>query len=480
MGVIAIVGGAVVTMDPERRVLEDGVVLIEDQHISGVGPASRIEVPDGAEVVDATGMAVLPGLINCHTHVPQILLRGYAANQDRRVWDWLTNVVHPGLEAYELSDIRVAARLYCVEAIRSGMTCFVDNEDAWPDRTLEAGQQVIDAYSEAGVRAMVARMMFDEKPDHLQDLIRSIQQKEPHVVHTDNWRPTDQLLSDLERLIRAYNGSAGGRIQVWPSPVGTLICSERMLRASQRLARENGTMWTLHLVQGPAGVENPGPTSTEYLHDRGHLDDRLLAGHCVGLSPRDIQLLRAADVKGCTQVVSNCFLAMGMAPVPELLEAGVTLAVGTDDVNCNGSVNLLSDMKTLVLVHRALADDPSALTAEQVLEMATTNGARAVGMGGEIGSIEAGKRADVILIDLRHAQTTPTHHLPSAIVFQTYGNEVDTVIVDGNILMKNRRLSWITRADERDLYRDAAERSAAISTRAGIRARRPWARIPAR
>ena len=113
-------------------------------------------------------------------------------------------------------------------------------------------------------------------------------------------------------------------------------------------------MWTLHLVQGPAGVENPGPSSTEYLHDRGHLDDRLLAGHCVGLSPRDIQLLRAADVKGCTQVVSNCFLAMGMAPVPELLEAGVTLAMGTDDVNCNGSV----------------------------------------------------KRADVILIDLGHAQTT--------------------------------------------------------------------------
>ena len=159
------------------------------------------------------------------------------------------------------------------------------------------------------------------------------------------------------------------------------------------MARDNNTMWTLHLVQGPAGAETSGPSSTEYLHSRGHLDHRLLAGHCVGLSRRDIELLKAADVKGCTQVVSNCFLAMGMAPVPELLQAGVTLAVGTDDVNCNGSVNLLSDMKTLVLVHRALADDPSALTAEQVLEMATINGARAVGMDKEIGSIEAGKRA---------------------------------------------------------------------------------------
>ena len=469
MAVKSIIGGAVVTMDPDRRIIEDGVVVVEDQHISGVGPASELRPPRGSRIVDASGMAVLPGLINCHTHAPQILLRGYAANEGRRVWDWLTNVVHPGLAVYGPADIRTAALLYSVEAIRSGMTCFVDNEDAWPDDTVGAIGQAIAAYSEAGVRAMVARMMFDEQPDHLEDIIRSLQQKDPQVVHVDNWRPTDRLLSDLDRLIRTYNGTAGGRIQVWPSPVGTLICSDAMFETSRRLARDNGTMWTIHLVQGPAGVENPGPSSTEDLLSRGHLDRRLLAGHCVGLSPKDIRILRDADVKGCTQVVSNCFLAMGMAPVPDLLRAGLTLAVGTDDVNCNGSVNLLSDMKTLVLVHRALADDPSALTADQVLEMATVNGARAVGMENEIGSIETGKRADIILVDLGHAQTTPTHHLPSAIVFQTYGNEVDTVLIDGNIVMENRRLTWLTATEERALYRDAAERSVAISARAGIR-----------
>ena len=131
-------------------------------------------------------------------------------------------------------------------------------------------------------------------------------------------------------------------------------------------------------------------------------------------------------------------------------------------------MNLLSDMKTLVLVHRALADDPAALTADQVLEMATVNGARAVGMEREIGSIEAGKRADIILVDLGHAQMTPTHHLPSALVFQTYGNEVDTVLIDGNIVMANRRLTWLTAAEERALYRDAAERSKRIGLRSGI------------
>ena len=470
MGVKAIVGGTVVTMDPDRRMIENGVVVIEDHHIAAVGPASEVLPPQGAELIDAAGMVVLPGLVNCHTHVPQILLRGYSANQNRGVWDWLTNVVHPGLAAFEPSDIRTAARLYCVEAIRSGMTCFVDNEDAWPDNTLDALGQAIAAYSEAGVRAMVARMMFDEKPDQVRDLIQSLRKKEPQVAHVDLWRTTEQLLSDLERLIRTYNGAAGGRIQVWPSPVG-IICSDRMFETSRRLARDNGTMWTIHLVQGPAGVENPGPSSTEALRLRGHLDPRLLAGHCVGLSRKDIRILKAADVKGCTQVVSNCFLGMGMAPVPELLEEGLPLALGTDDVNCNGTVNLLADMKILALVHRALANDPSILPAEQVLEMATINGARAVGMEKEIGSIETGKRADIILVDLGHAQMTPTHHLPSAIVFQTYGNEVDTVLIDGNIVMRNRQLTWLTAAEEHALYRDATERSTAISLRAGIRAR---------
>ena len=469
MGVKSIVGGTVVTMDPDRRIIENGVVVIEDQHIAAVGPASGVLSPERAEVVDAAGMVVMPGLINCHTHVPQILLRGYSSNQRRGVWDWLTNVVHPGLEVYEPCDIRTAALLYSVEAIRSGMTCFVDNEDAWPDRTQEAIGHLIDAYRETGVRAMVARMMFDEKPAQLRDLVRSLQAQEPQVVHVDLWRATEKLLADVERLIRTYNGVAGGRIQVWPSPVG-VICSDRMFETSRRLARNHRTMWTIHLVQGPAGAENPGPSSTEALDLRGHLDARLLASHCVGLSRGDIRILKAAGVKGCTQVVSNCFLGMGMAPVRQLLEAGLPMAVGTDDVNCNGTVNLLSDMKILALVHRALTNDPSTLPAEQVLEMATVNGARAVGMESEIGSIEAGKRADIILVDMGHAQMTPTHHIPSALVFQTYGNEVDTVLIDGNIVMRNRQLTWLTAAQERALYRDAAERSTGISLRAGIRA----------
>ena len=477
MALKAIVNGAVVTMDPERRVLDDGVILIEDHHISAVGEASDVEIPGDAEVIDGSHMAVLPGLINGHTHVPHTLLRGLAANQDRRVLDWLTNVVHPGIAAYELSDISVAVRLYCVEAIRSGITCLVDNLEGWPDQTLEAGRQVVDAYTEAGVRAMIARMMFDRQPDAMAERVRTLKAMEPDVVHAEIWRPTEMLLSDVERLIRTYNGTADGRIQVWPAPVGTLMSSERVHRASQRLARDNGTMWTLHLVQAPE-PEHGTASSTQFLHDKGLLDDRLLASHCVNLDRHDIELLRAAGVKGCTQVASNASMAMGIAPVPALIRAGVPVGVGTDDVNCNQSVNLLSDMRVLAMVHRTLNDDPSVLTPETILEMATINGARGVGMENEIGSIEVGKRADVILIDLQHAQTTPTHHIPTAIVFQTYGNEVDTVIIDGRVVMRSRQLTWLTPPEERDLYRDASERSSAIAARAGIRTNRSWANVP--
>lgn len=475
MTLTAIVNGAVLTMDPERRVIDSGTVLIEDRDISGVGPASTVKVPDCAEIIDARGMVTLPGLINGHTHASQSLLRGHAANQDRRVWNWLINVVHPGLSAYEPQDITVAARLYCVEAIRSGITCFVDNHDAWPDQALMSGKRVMDVYTSAGVRAMFGRMMFDQMPDWLWMDTRAAMDTDPGVAHADLWHSTDGLLNDLEKLIRKYNGSAGGRIQVWPAPTGVAAASERLVRASQSLARDHGTMWTTHLVQGPA--EEQGSTSTHWMAERGLLDRRLLASHCVNVTRNDIDLLKAADVRGCTQIASNGFLAMGIAPVPDILRAGMTLGMGTDDVNCNGSVNLLSDMKTLALVHRLLRDDPSALTPEKVLEMATIDGARMVGMEGEIGSIEVGKRADVILIDLRHPQMTPSAHLPSSIVFQTYGNEVDTVIIDGNIVMQNRQLTWLTPGAERALYRDASERAQAIARRARLRTDRSWTEV---
>ena len=300
---------------------------------------------------------------------------------------------------------------------------------------------------------------------------------EPDVVHAEIWRPTEMLLSDVERLIRTYNGTADGRIQVWPAPVGTLMSSEHVHRASQRLARDNGTMWTLHLVQAPE-PEHGTASSTQFLHDKGLLDDRLLASHCVNLDRHDIELLRAAGVKGCTQVASNASMAMGIAPVPALIRAGVPVGVGTDDVNCNQSVNLLSDMRVLAMVHRTLTDDPSVLTPETILEMATINGARGVGMENEIGSI-GGRQAGGC--DSHRPATRPD----DADAPHSNGDRVPDVRQRGRHRDhrwprrdESRQLTWLTPPEERDLYRDASERSSAIAARAGIRTNRSWANVP--
>jgi cytosine/adenosine deaminase-related metal-dependent hydrolase len=215
-------------------------------------------------------------------------------------------------------------------------------------------------------------------------------------------------------------------------------------------------------------------STPEYLHNIGALDDRLLAAHCIHIDRRDVRLLAQHEVKVSTQAVSNSYLASGVAPVPDMLACKMTVGLGTDDANCNDSVNLLSDMKVFALVHRATRQDASVVTPERILEMATIDGARALGMEGLIGSLEPGKKADVILVDLRHPQTTPAHDLPATLVFQAYGSEVDTVLVDGQVVMRRRELAFLPPARETSFYQDATGRAEGILKRAGIEGRRPW------
>jgi atrazine chlorohydrolase/5-methylthioadenosine/S-adenosylhomocysteine deaminase/melamine deaminase len=420
-------------------------------------------------------MAVLPGLVNAHTHVPQILLRG-GASHDRSLLDWLFNVLYPGLAAYSVDDLRVAALLYCAEALRSGITTIVDNEDAGPDpdRFEEVARASIEAFQTSGIRAIYAKMFFDLTREEMNPLVGALMAKEPRVKHVDITAPTERILEGLERLIRVHHGSGDGRIQVWPAPTIPLVLSERGMHASQELAKRFGTMWTMHVSEDAVERRVHWMNTPEYLHNIGALDDRLLAVHCIHIDRRDVRLLAQHDVKVSTQAVSNSYLASGIAPVPDMLAQGMTVGMGTDDGNCNDSVNLLSDMKVLALVHRASTRDPSVITPEKILEMATIDGARALGMESLIGSLEPGKKADVILVDLRHPQTTPAHDLPATLVFQAYGNEVDTVLVNGKVVMRGRELAFLPRPEEHSFYQEASQRAEGILQRAGIEGRRPW------
>jgi atrazine chlorohydrolase/5-methylthioadenosine/S-adenosylhomocysteine deaminase/melamine deaminase len=475
---IAITGGRVLTMDPERRVLEPGTVVVEDQFIAGVGAPGDVDTA-GAEVIDARGTAVLPGFVNTHTHVPQILLRG-GASHDRGLLDWLFNVLYPGLAAYSDEDIRVGTLLYCAEALRAGITTVVDNEDVRPGDFARAGAAGIGAFTEAGIRAIYARMYFDAARPELDELAATLRARSPGVIGADQSAGTDHVLADLDRLIRTHDGAAGGRIRVWPGPAIPFMVSEKGMRAAQQIAAERTGGWTMHVSEDPVEARVHWMNAPEYLHDLGCLDHRLLAAHCVHVDSRDVRLFRQHDVKVSTQPVSNSYLAAGVAPVPELLANGVCVGIGTDDANCNDSVNLISDMKVLALLHRAVHRDASVVTPEKILEMATIDGARCIGMDGEIGSLEVGKRADIVTLDLRHPQTVPAHDLAATIVFQAYGNEVDTVLVDGAVVMRGRVLSFLpTPAAEAALLRDAGERADAILARSGIAGSRAWRRLGA-
>ncbi|GAB4384365.1 MAG: amidohydrolase [Elainellaceae cyanobacterium] len=471
MPLTAIINGRVLTMNQERNLIEQGTILVEDDRIVAVGPSSSLEVSPGTEVIDATGMAVLPGFINAHTHVSQILQRG-GPSHDRDLYDWLFNVLYPGLAAYTPEDARAAAYLFCAEAVRSGTTTIVDNEDAGQYEAI--AHATLKSFQQIGIRAVYARMFFDAPRESMSDYLNSVMAKEPAVKHVNNIETTEQALTAIEQLIRQFHGTENGRISVWPAPSIPLVVSDKGLQQSQQIAKSNGTMWTLHLAECAIENQITWPSPTEYLYNHGLLDERLLAAHCIYMNERDLRLLRQHQVKVSTQVASNAYLGSGIAPVPDMITSGITVGMGTDDANCNDSVNLLNDMKLLSHIHRAHTRDAAVLTPEKILELATIDGARAIGMEREIGSLEVGKKADIILIDLNHPQMIPCHNLPAALVFQSYGNEVNTVMVDGKVLMRYRELSFLPSEHEFTFYQETTKRSLAMLERAGIKSSREW------
>jgi cytosine/adenosine deaminase-related metal-dependent hydrolase len=458
----------VVTMDADRRVLPHGYVAVADDRIVGVGPQAECPYDRAERVIDAAGKALLPGFVNAHTHAIHILMRG-GLSDDRSLYDWLFNVVLPGLRSYRREDVEVAARLYCLEALRSGVTTLVDNVEFPAERWDMAADTAIGVYRDAGQRVMFARMFYDQTPADFEPVIAAMEAKQPGVRH-DPGGPerTAEALAGVERTMRRHHGAADGRIQVWPSPGVARFCTREGLLGAKDLAKRFGTMVTLHLAESPLDSMQCGLPSVEYLGSIGFLGPDVLAGHCVQIDANDIRTLRAFDVKVANNPVSNMFLASGIAPVAEMQAAGITVGLGTDDGNCNNSVNIVADMKLAALAQKVRYRSATAITAEKVLEMATIDGARAVGLQDQIGSLEPGKKADLVLLDLGRANLVPCHNLASVLVYQADGTEVDTVVVDGRVLLEGRRATGMAPGDEAELLASAQAASERIASDARL------------
>jgi 5-methylthioadenosine/S-adenosylhomocysteine deaminase len=408
----------IVTQDPERRVLRNASVRINDGRIEEIGGLSSVAKDD---VIDCKRKVLIPGLINTHTHLAMSLFRGYADDLELR--EWLEKKIWP-LEARLDGEMCYrGALLGSMEMTRTGTTSFVDMYFHMED--------VARAVSEAGLRAVLSPGMID-KPDR---------------EGTEQERKTTlKFLEHIHKLANPLLSFALG-------PHAPYTCGKETLLWCQEIAEKEDTLVNIHIAETrgeQAQFEKDGKGRVaEYLDKIGFLNKRVLAAHAVWLTKSEVKLFGKKGVRVAHCPVSNMKLASGgTAPVPEMIDAGVAVGLGTDGPASNNGLDMFDTMKMTALVHKNSRWDPTIMNAQRVLDMATLDGARCIGQEKDLGSIEVGKRADLVLLDLQDPNLVPMHRketVVSDLVYSANGQNVDTTIVDGKPLMINRRFQKLDR-----------------------------------
>jgi 5-methylthioadenosine/S-adenosylhomocysteine deaminase len=416
-------GGTVVTMDASRRVIEDGAVAVRGGRIVAVGPRTEVETKytSARERVDARGKVVVPGLINGHTHVPMTLFRGLADDLDLN--EWLTKYIFPA-EAKNVSEefVRVGTRLGLAEMIRGGTTTYCDMyyfEDAIADET-----------AKAGVRGVLGETVIDFP-----------------VADNKTWA---EAMAYTDKFLTKWKGHALVTAAVAPHAPYTV--SEEHLKEVRALSDKHNSPIVTHVSETRKEVEDltksKGASPVDYLARIGFLNDRVVAAHVVHPSEEEIGVLKRLGVGVVHNPQSNMKLASGVMPVPRLLADDLNLGLGTDGAASNNDLNMWEEIDTTAKLHKVFTMDPKVVTAQQAFEMATIRGARALHMEREIGSIEEGKRADLVVVDLDDLNQTPIYNIYSHLVYATKADDVRTVVVEGRVIMRDRRLLTL---DEKDI-----------------------------
>ena len=439
---LVISGGIIVTMDARASVIDDGAVAIRRGRIVAIGRrseiASRYVAP---RTIDARGRAVIPGLINTHTHVPMTLFRGIA--DDLELNEWLTKYIFPAeAKNVDQSFVRVGTRLGLAEMIRGGTTTYCDMyyfEDAIAEET-----------ARAGMRAVLGETVIDfPAPDN---------------------KTFAAALGYAERFVQRWQGHR--LIVPAIAPHAPYTVSEDHLKEVRALADRLNAPVIIHVAETRKEVadimQQKGTTPVQYLARIGFLNGRTTAAHLVHVNDDDIALLKKLDVGVAHNPQSNMKLASGIAPVPKMLAAELAVGLGTDGAASNNDLNMWEEMDTAAKLHKVATFDPRVVSARQALWMATAGGARALHLERETGTLEVGKRADIVIVYLDRLHQTPRYDIYSHLVYATKASDVRTVIVDGRVLMRDRRLLTL---DEAAIRREARQwqRRIAQSLRAAAR-----------
>jgi cytosine/adenosine deaminase-related metal-dependent hydrolase len=466
---LLIENGLLVTMNDSLEVIENGSVGIRENQIIAVGPTEEIRSEINCKrTIDASDQIVLPGLINTHVHVSDVLSRGLG--KQRLLHDWMVNSKQPFVAAMDKEDHEIASKLYSYESISSGITTFVENAGAtgkgYDEDVIETK---MDVYDNSGIRNVYAHGFITQRPnEETASMLETFKRKEPEVNHPPAEIVTAQEgLEKVESLIEAYHGTASGRQSVWPAPYIARSVSDEALRGAYELAEKHDVMTTTHTAESEFQERYP-ISSVEFLDSAGYLGKRCLLGHCVQTDHQDLQLLAENDVKVAHNIAANLALASGVAPIPDMIDMGITIGIGTDNACLSDVVNLFSDMRMISLVHKGHFRNPRAVTAKQTLAMATKGGAEAIGKRDSLGSIETGKKADILLLDLDHPHLVPTTNVYSTIVHQMQGHELETVICNGDVIMNDGKVDSIEQPFS-ELRSDATSTTERVIDRAGLR-----------
>jgi 5-methylthioadenosine/S-adenosylhomocysteine deaminase len=409
--------GIVVTMDPANRVLQNGAVAIEGSDIVAVGETPAIDREfRGREVIDAAGQIVLPGLINTHTHAPMVLYRGLA--DDLALMEWLEKYIFPA-EASTVSPefVRAGTRLAALEMIQSGTTTFAD--------MYYFEEEIAKETKSAGLRAVLGQTVIQ--------------------FPVADAKTPGEALRRAEAFITQFKGDPLITPAVAPHAMYTL--DGPSLRAARDLSRRHGVPTLIHLAETAAELKTSQDqfkmSPVAYLDSLGFLGAGVVAAHAVWVTEPEIALLKSRGVSASHNPESNMKLASGTAPVPAYLRADVPVGLGTDGAASNNDLDMFEAMRIASLLHKLQTGDPRVVNARAALEMATIRGARALGMERQIGSLEPGKRADLIAVNTVGARQTPMYDPVSHLVYVARGDDVRTTIVHGKILMRNRHVATL-------------------------------------
>lgn len=423
------------------KIIKQGAIVIEDSKIVDIGKTDDLkEKYRRYSKIDASKKAVLPGLINTHTHISMSLLRGVA--DDMPLLEWLNNKIWP-IEAKLIpDDIYVGALLSIIEMLKSGTTVF-------NDMYFEM-DQVAKAVEETGIRGVLSRGLIGLGPEETEK---------------------KAFKEGLEFALK-YNNAADGRIKTMLGPHAPYTCSPSYLGTVIEAAKEHNLPLHIHiaenkneikLVEETFKVKREEKGIIEYLDKIGLFDVPVVSAHTIWVRDEELDILHRKNVGIAHNPVSNMKIANGVAPIPKMLSHDIMVGIGTDGPASNNSLDMFREMKIAALLHKSHLSDPTVVPALEVLKMGTIYGAKVLRIDKEVGSLEVGKKADVIMVNLNNAHLTPLHNIVSLIIYAAMGSDVDFVMVDGQVLLENGKL---TKIDEQKIYEKAQKNAEELLSRA--------------